>query len=111
MSARSKQFEAIDNFRLEVEGHTYTLRRPTPAEAIGLADSTGLDLVHRFVVGWDHTELSLGFPGGTDRPEPFDADLWVAYVDRHPVLWKPLAESILDAYAVRRTALEDAAKN
>ena len=111
MSARSKQFEAIDPFNLTVDGHEYTLRRPTPAEAINLGEATGLDLVRRFVVGWDHTELSLGFPGGTPKSEPFDSDLWAAYADRHLALWGPISDAIVNAYADRAKALEDAAKN
>ena len=98
-------------FTLEVDGHRYTLRRPTDAEALSSLRITTLDLVKRFCDGWDHTELSLGIPGGTGEPAPFSRDLWETWVEDQPTLWGPLSEAIQTAYVQYETARSQAEKN
>lgn len=93
-----------------VDGHRYTVRRPTDAEAMDLGGISGLALVRRFVTGWDLTELDL-IPGGGPEPVPFDPDLWADWVADQPGLWGPLTEAILQAYQDHSRARDDAAKN
>ncbi|MGL4480448.1 MAG: hypothetical protein ACRCVK_19770 [Aeromonas veronii] len=111
MSSLIDKLRAARLSKVEAGGHAYTIRRPTDAEASTLSSASGLDLVKRFVVGWGHTELSLGIPGGTDQPAPFDADLWAEWVADQPALWGPLADAIVDAYTAHAAQREDAAKN
>lgn len=97
--------------KVTVDGREYTIRRPTDAEAINLGNATPLDLVRRFVAGWDHTEITLGIPGGTGDAVPFDAALWATWVDDQPHLWAPISEAVMAAYQAHAQAREDAAKN
>jgi hypothetical protein len=95
-----------------VDGHTYTLRRPTDEEAIGLTSiSSSVGLVKRFVIGWDHTEISLGIPGGNPTPAPFSAELWSEWVADQPQVWPVLATAIVEAYQRHVAAREQTAKN
>lgn len=96
--------------RVEVGGHSYTVRRPTDAEALRLGGSNYLDLVTRFTVGWDLREMDL-VPGGGDTPVDWDADLWAEWVADQPDLWPPLAQAILEAYQDHERARAAAAKN
>ena len=96
--------------RVEVAGRTFTILRPTDADAVAMAGRLPLEFVERFVVGWDLAELDL-VPGGTAEPAPFDGELWVAWVRDHPEVWDALGMAILDAYEVHVKAREAAAKN
>lgn len=91
-----------------VAGHVFTIRRPKPAEMI--VDQTRMDLVRRFVVGWDLTNADL-IPGGVPEPEPFDSDLFADWVDDNADLWAPLADAILAEWRAYVAAKDDAAKN
>lgn len=91
-----------------IGGHSYIIRRPKPAEMI--SDQTRMDLVRRFVVGWDLTNADLQ-PGGTPEPEPFDPDLFADWVEDNPGLWEPFAENILADWRAYVAAKDLAAKN
>ena len=97
--------------QVDADGHLYTIRRPTDAEAVSLAQSAGLDLVRQFVADWDHTELSLGIPGGSAVAVPFDAELWREWVADQPQVWGILAEAIIAAYSSHAEKRETDAKN
>lgn len=91
-----------------VGGHVFTIRRPKPAEM--LIDMTRMDLVCRFVVGWDLKNMDL-VPGGTPEAEPFDPALFADYVEDDVNLWSPLAQAVLDEWHGYLDAKETAAKN
>ena len=91
-----------------VAGHAYTIRRPKQAEL--RADMTRMEMVRRFVVGWDLTNADL-VPGGLPDPEPFDAALFADWVDDQPTLWEPLYEAVIGAWNAHEAAREAAAKN
>lgn len=93
-----------------VDGRRYTVRRPTDAEALELAGVGGLELVRRFVTGWDLREIDL-IPGGSPEPVEFDPLLWEVWIQDQPHLWAPLTEAILQAYQEHNRARDDAAKN
>lgn len=93
-----------------VDGHTFTIRRPTDEDALTLQGSGPLDFVKRFVVGWDLTELDI-IPGGGPERVPFSTELWSAYVSDHPELWEPLATPIVEAYRTHAVGREEAEKN
>ena len=97
-------------FQVTAGGHAFTLRRPTDAEAIALGGSTPIDLVRRFVVGWNLAEMDV-IPGGGPEPAAFSSDLWAMWVDDRPDLWGVLSEAVFGAYKSHTEAREDAAKN
>lgn len=96
--------------RVDAGGWTFTIRRPTDAEVIGLNATSPMDLVRRFVVGWNLKEIDV-VPGGAPEPTPFDPDLWTEWVADQPQLWEPLSTAVLDGYKRHVEAREDAAKN
>jgi hypothetical protein len=91
-----------------VNGHVFTVRRPKPAEMV--QDMTHMDLIRRFVVGWNLTNADL-VPGGTPDPEPFDAALFADFVDDDETLWMPLSEAISGLWKARVEAKGAAEKN
>jgi len=91
-------------------GRTFTVRRPTDADALGLSGSTAITLAQRFVVGWDLQELDI-IPGGGPDKVPFDAELWAAWMVDRPELWQPLSDAIVAAYSQHADARKDAEKN
>lgn len=91
-------------------GHTFTIRRPTDAQVVTMKSGTGLDMIKRFVVGWDLREIDV-LPGGTDVIMPFDADLWADWIEDHPQFWSDLVVAIRGAYLDHEKAREAARKN
>ena len=92
---------------ITVDGHAYTLRRPTDLEAARLA--VGGDLLD-FVVGWDLVEIDL-VSGGSDVKVPFDQELFREWVADQPSVWKPLTDAVRDAYRAHAAAREEQEKN
>lgn len=111
MSGLIDKLRAARLSTLTVDGRAYQIRRPTDADAAGLGELTALDLVRRFVAGWDHTELSLGIPGGTGAAAPFDAALWAEWVNDQPQLWGPISAAIIEAYRAHVAHREEQGKN
>lgn len=100
LKARERSVEAC--------GHVFIVRRPKAAEMV--LGMTKLELVRRFVVGWDLKNIDL-VPGGTPDPEPFDAALWADYLEDNDSLWPPLTEAILGLWNEHLAAKEAAEKN
>lgn len=104
LAARLKSREKV----VPVKGRHFTIRRPKPAEMV--TDMTRLDLVRRFVVGWDLLNLDL-VPGGLPDPEPFDPDLFADYVEDDSDLWLPLSDAIRAAWLEYLAERERVEKN
>lgn len=104
LQARLKARERI----VSIDGHAYTIRRPKPAEM--MQDMTRLDLMRRFVVGWDVQAIEL-VPGGVPEVEPFDADLFADWLEDNPDLWQPLSDAILEDWNAYLARKESATKN
>lgn len=97
---------------VEVDGHQYTIRRPTEAEqaeAFGERKITGIEIVRLFVVAWDLNEIDV-IPGGSPVPVEFNAELWSEYVNDKPELWTPLSQAIIDAIVQHREKVDGAVK-
>lgn len=91
--------------------HNFTIRRPTNLEISKLRGKAETEtLLRDFVVGWDLTELDI-YSGGTADPVPFDADLFIEWVADRPELWKPLTETIVEAYKAHEDRQGDELKN
>lgn len=95
-----------------VEGHTFTVMRPTDYEALIISrDSVNmLDIVKQFTVGWDLAELDL-IPGGSADKVPFTAELFAEWISDQPAIWEPLASAIITAYKTHTDKRENTAKN
>lgn len=93
---------------VEVGGHVFTIRRPKPAEMF--EDMTRIEMVRRFVVGWNLTNMDL-VPGGTPDPEPFDSALFVDFVDDEAELWTPLSDAIVAEWKAYLETKAAAVKN
>ena len=89
---------------------TFTIRRPTDADAVGMSSMQPFDFVRKFVVGWNLTELDV-IPGGSAEPVAFHPELWAEWIVDRPDLWTPLATAIFDAYAAHADKRKAAEKN
>lgn len=104
MSALLEKLRRCRESVVEAGGHQFTIRRPTEAEQAELhfgGKTSLLDLVRRFVVGWDLQELDL-VPGGSPVAVPFDPEVWAEWVNDQPDLWKPISDGVLDAIRTHR---------
>ena len=97
---------------VEVGGMQFTIRRPTDEEALRIsrADSSLLDVVKQFTVGWQLTELDV-IPGGTGAKIAFDAELFAEWVADQPSVWEPLGKAIMAAYEAHAKKRDEAVKN
>lgn len=95
---------------IEAGGYKFTIRRPTDEEAIHFGKSGLLDIVKKFVIGWEMTELDI-IPGGDGSPVKFDAELFSEWVADQPEVWEPLGTAILDAYKTHSEKRVSAEKN
>jgi hypothetical protein len=95
---------------IEVGGQTYTISRPTDADVLVSQGADGLAVIKRHVIGWTHSALSLGIPGGDDAKIPFDQEAFGAWIDDQPELWGPLTDAIVSAYTAHAAKREDAEK-
>jgi hypothetical protein len=96
---------------VEVDGKKFTIRRPTEAEmSLMLVEkSTRIELIRKFVVGWNLQEIDL-IPGGDPIPVVFDSNLWAEYVDDKASLWAPIADAINASIADHNEKVERAEK-
>jgi len=63
------------------------------------------DILQRFVIGWNLTELDI-IPGGTSVSVPFETELFMDWVADRPDLWSPLTAAVLDAYDAYQAQLD-----
>ena len=85
---------------VEVDGHTFSYRRPTDIQAQGMSYDSLQDAVKDvagFYFDWDMTELDL-IPGGTGESVPFDSELFWEWVQDNPKYWEKLVKAVLDSY-------------
>lgn len=96
---------------VEVNGRKFTIRRPSEAEqaVIFSSNASALELVRRFVVGWELQEIDI-IPGGNPVPVAFDAEVWAEYVNDVPELWEPISSAIIQAVVDHRKKVEAAVK-
>ncbi|MBE0435700.1 MAG: hypothetical protein IBX56_07850 [Methylomicrobium sp.] len=103
-----------------IENHRFTIRRPTPMEALewlGQIDAettqrwfdehfslalpswrpAAIYAIRHFVDGWDAKEIDL-IPGGTAVDVPFDVDLCLEWIQDHPQILNGIAVAIFEAW-------------
>lgn len=93
-----------------INGKTWTIRRPTDEEAAQFGQSGLLDMVKRFVIGWELIELEI-VPGGGPEKVQFDSALFAEWVADQPEVWEPFGTAILDAYKAHAEKRDAAVKN
>ena len=112
MSALAEKLRRARQSRIEIDGRKFVITRPTDADAASLGGMTMVEIICRFVVGWDGmTELDLGLPGGTGAPVDFSADVFGEWIVDQPQCWAPMAEAIVGAYKAHAEKREAAEKN
>jgi hypothetical protein len=97
---------------IEVEGHKYTIRRPTEADQAEMYRGAGysrLDLVRSCVVDWDLQEIDV-VPGGSPIPLTFSAALWAEYVDDKSSLWQPISDAVRNLINTHNEEVERSVK-
>ena len=95
---------------VEADGRKFTIRRPTDEEAMQFGKSGLLEIVKKFVIGWELVELDL-IPGGGPEKVPFDPELFAEWVSDQPEVWEPLGTAILNAYKAHTDKRDAAVKN
>lgn len=132
MSILLEKMRAARRRVVEIDGHHYTISRPTPMEAMewfGVTDEGGHDwlkkvnfalkapewrqaawyAVAHFVVDWDLTEIDL-VPGGTPAAVPFDTALLNEWLLDRPDVLNQLAMFVLQAWIDYNDQQADAEK-
>jgi hypothetical protein len=110
MAALLDKIRKARETRVEVGGYTFTVRRPTDVEMIGLR-GRGIGSLLPFVVGWDGVrELDI-INGGDPHPLAFDADVCAEWLSDRADLFGPLVKAVQEAYDRHAGELEAAAKN
>ena len=98
-------------FKHEVGGFTFTLRRPTECEWYDTVVGTGSTARFLpFIIGWDGVREMDILPNADPHPMPFDEitrDEWLS--DRSD-LFGPLVSAIFDAFNAYREAREPTEK-
>ena len=94
---------------LTVNGHTFTIRRPTDIEMT--QGGFGLEaMLDRFVVGWDVREIDI-VPGGMPEPVPFSSALFSEWIADRPEDWMEIANAIKQAYIDHTEKRSESVKN
>lgn len=96
---------------VEIDGHKFSILRPTELEAIRITtqvaeseDKTGVDMIRfalPYVIGWDLTEADI-VEGGDDTPVEFSADALDLYAADHASAADRLSSEIYQLIADRR---------
>jgi hypothetical protein len=110
MSALADKIRKARESSVEAGGHSFTIRRPTDAEAMTLGEATVTDVARRFVVAWSLKEIDL-IPGGSPTDAPFDSDAFVEWVSDQPETLAALSSAIVAAYQAHVAKRGEAEKN
>jgi hypothetical protein len=91
MSALADKIRKARESEVPAGGFSFTVRRPTDAEAMNLGGVKPVELLVRFVVGWNLREIE--------------------WVSDQPEVMGTLSAAIVKAYEAHAAKREDAAKN
>lgn len=104
---------------VEIDGITFTTRRPTDYEAINkiLERVPGKDdfqlkasskyLLENFVVGWVGLNECDLVPGGSPEPVPFTAEVFMAWAEDNLDVWPILSKAIVESYLSHHKAQDE----
>jgi len=114
MSTLSDKLRKTRESVVEIDGHKFTIRRPTQLEVIEIQSADGglsLRNAFRFVVDWDLSEIDLGLPGGTGAKVPYDSDAFVEWVSDQTETWPALMTAITNSFKSHEKKLDGDSKN
>lgn len=97
--------------QVAVGGYTFTVRRPTDIEMLGLQGEGDVGRLLPYVVGWEGVKELDIIAGGDPHPLPFDAAVCAEWLADRPDLLGPLVSAIVASYGQHAEALDTAAKN
>lgn len=95
---------------VEIDGVTFTIRRPTDYEAFNELMETGADnktmilkvdsryIMEHFVTGWAGMNECMLIPGGSPEPVPFSAEVFMAWAEENMGVWPILSKAIVDSF-------------
>jgi hypothetical protein len=112
MSSLIERIRKARQTRVTVEGKTFIVRRPTDWEFAEMRKSEILqmDIMERFVEGWEGvTELDL-VPGGGATPVEFDRALFVEWIADKEQYWTPLTDAVVNEFIAHRKSLGESEK-
>lgn len=110
MSALADKIRRARESKVDAGGHSFTIRRPTDAEAATLGGMDTVGILGRFVVGWNLKEIDV-IPGGSPIDAPFDAEAFGEWVSDQPDIIGTLAQAVIDSYKAHVARREGAEKN
>lgn len=98
--------------RVDCDGHTFIVRRPTHLEAAHLhtAKPDQSEFLKQFVIDWENMAERDLIAGGSDETVEFDTDLFLEWVVDRPGMWQPLISAILETYRAHERELSESAK-
>lgn len=111
MSALIERLRHAREFKVEVGGHIFIVRRPTDLEWAEMVESINARTLIKYVVGWEKvTELDL-YPGGAGHPVPFNVEVAQEWLADRPDLLMPVTTRIVEAYRDHVQRRDAARKN
>ncbi len=112
MSALVEKMRRARERRVEVGGHTFIYRRPTPVEWRANIEKLGVDrAIIAAVVGWEGVaELDL-IPGGDGAPAVFDPDVAAEWLADRPDLLNAIAAHMIEQVKAHAETLGNDKKN
>lgn len=110
MSTLADKIRASRIKKVEVEGKTFFIRRPTHAEAATIGAIPLVDVCVEFTVDWEGIRESDLLESGSTDIVPFDKDIWGEYLPDKPELWRPLSSAIIEHYQKHVAKVADSVK-
>ena len=113
MDAKAERIRKGRQTRVEHNGKVFIVRRPTYWEASLLAENGEvhqMDVLSKFVVGWERfTDADL-FHGGDTAPAEFSGELFLEWAQDNPEYWNPITSAIAQEYKAYKERMEGAEK-
>ena len=107
-----KQLRKARQSTMDLDGFTFTYRRPTDLEMLTkVRTMTHANIAESFVIGWKGVKESDLVPSGASKEAEFDPELWAEWLADHPNWWAPIGEKIVGEWTRHNELREAAAKN
>lgn len=91
---------------------TLIVRRPTDLDMVtGGGKFTTLEILTRFVDGWQGMKECDLVPGGNPVEAPFSRELFTEWVADHTESWSAISAAVVESYKRHKDEVEEAAKN
>ena len=91
--------------QIEVNGRTFTIRRPTDLDMMEMAGRIDARKLIPFVIGWEGVTEGHLVKGGDPHPLAFDAAACAEWLADRPDILGPLVEAIIASYTAHAEKL------